>query len=154
MDKKQEMHEYHKNILLENFRNGNIRGFSVEFYAKSNKIVLNDKGKTVYEMLINSNNKCYVTSFILTLLFDEFALAKGKVLFRGVANQPIEEHMKHGWLEVDDEVYDTTLHLIFKKTVYYELFDVKEVEYKMSCELKAEEKYQILLARSRNSIAS
>lgn len=74
--------------------------------------------KTLKEHYIDSTTRgyCFIMSTALSLLFDD-----SYVLNRGIINLPLIS-IEHQWLEHNDKVYDTTLHLIFPKEYYYSIY--------------------------------
>ena len=74
--------------------------------------------KTLKEHYIDSTTRgyCFIMSTALSLIFDN-----SYILNRGIINLPLIS-TEHQWLEYDNKVYDTTLHLIFPKEYYYSIY--------------------------------
>lgn len=94
---------------------GIIIEFPEHLLKRMEEVRVNYKTLKEHFMDDTTRGKCYSMSVALSTLFDEFTLNKGTI------NLPLVS-VEHQWLEHDNKVYDTTMHLIFPKDYYYNIY--------------------------------
>lgn len=130
MTKYKKIVNYFKNRKLYFYENkynksGKFKKMDDEFYAQFDNMYYN--GIPIYYYLQKmSMNRCYDASAVLAL-----ALGENCNVCRGILDNAVLSSGKefvHGWVEMDDKVYDTTWQIIADKKAYYKTFGAKARE--------------------------
>ena len=100
---------------------GIIYPFSEDLLERMQNVCVNFKSLKDHFSDWTTRGKCYSMSVALSLLFDNCNLYKGIVHFPLV-------NVEHQWLEHDNKVYDTTLHLVFPKEYYYGIYKPSDIK--------------------------
>jgi len=100
---------------------GIISHFSEQLLKEMGNVYVDSKSLSEHFEDSTTRGRCYSMSTGLSLLFDDCVLNKGIVNFPLIS-------VEHQWLEHDDKVYDTTLHLVFPKDYYYNIYTPKDVK--------------------------
>jgi len=88
--------------------------------------------------------KCYDRSEVISMAFKDCHLVRGKLKLLELESGP--DKAGHGWVEKGGWVYDPTYMMKFKRSLYYEMFGVSDVQKIHRNELEKDEYYQRCLA--------
>lgn len=115
---------YKMNLLFEiGIMNKKIIEFNDEFYEKLNNTYINTLPVSIHIKYLKPQTppgKCYDRSLYMFFCFDDAILVRGNhkdlELLHGKPNAG------HGWIEIDNYVYDPSLLMRFDKDIYYQLY--------------------------------
>lgn len=105
------------------FQEGKIVPFDEDFYSKMKDTLINNIPVSIhikYLKPVIPPGKCYDRSLYMFFCFKDSLLVRGN-------NKNLEynfgkENAKHGWIELDNYVYDPSLLLRFDKDLYYQIY--------------------------------
>ena len=109
-------------------KNGTIVPFDDEFYEKLNHtyiFCLPISFHIKYLKPTVSPGKCYDRSLYMFLCFDNAILVRGDK--KNLELLYGKDDAGHGWIEIDNHVYDPSYLCRFDKDLYYKMFNVREV---------------------------
>lgn len=115
-------------LLKKGIADGSIVPFDEEFYSKINNTYIDGLPVSMhikYFKPIISPGKCYDRSLFIFFCFDNAILVRGK-------NKDLElrsgtQCAGHGWVEMDNYVYDPSYLMRFDKDLYYKIFMPTEI---------------------------
>ena len=110
-------------LLNEGIADKKIIPFDDEFYEKLNHTYISGLPVSIhikYLKPIVGLGKCYDKSLYIFFCFDDAVLVRGD-------NKDLElrygkDNADHGWIEMDNYVYDPSLMMRFDKDLYYEIY--------------------------------
>ena len=121
---------FSKMALLFNrgIKDGKIVPFDDEFYEKMSHTFFNCIPISMhirYLKPVMPPGKCYDRSLFMFFCFDDALLVRGD-------NKDLElrfgkENAGHGWIEMDDYVYDPSLLMRFERDLYYKIYSPTDV---------------------------
>lgn len=127
--------------IQKHIQTGDINDFSPELFEKMKNT--NIWGfKSLYAVFENGINigTCGSTAWAVSMCFEEFVFVSyGKVPF--LAGTKNSDFGQHAWLEVEGNVYDTTLLMVIKKEVAYNVLGYNPMDTMTSELLKNEKVY-------------
>lgn len=115
-------------LLKKGIADGSIVPFDEEFYSKINNTYIDGLPVSMhikYFKPIISPGKCYDRSLFIFFCFDNAILVRGN-------NKDLElrygtQCAGHGWVEMDNYVYDPSYLMRFDKDLYYKIFMPTEI---------------------------
>lgn len=121
---KKELYLYKMELLFKKgLENGQIIPFDDSFYDKLNNTYIDCIPVSMHIKYLKPTippGKCYDRSLYMFFCFDNAILVRGN-------NKDLElvygiESAGHGWIEIDDYVYDPSYMMRFDKELYYKIF--------------------------------
>ena len=112
-------------------------------------------GTPLYVLLHERLNqgKCYDRSYALTMAFENCKLVRGSLpKYGALKNNKDDPSFKHGWVEDDKYVYDTTFMKRFNKKFYYHLFGTQVNTIVLSEKLNNDEYYKKMKSTTKEDI--
>lgn len=117
-----------KLLLIKGQNEGKIVPFDDEFYGKMKNIYFNCLPISMhikYLRPILPPGKCYDRSLLMFFCFDNALLVRGNQ--KDLEIRFGKASSGHGWIEIDDYVYDPSLLLRFDRKLYYKMYEVSNV---------------------------
>ncbi|MBQ9318103.1 MAG: hypothetical protein IJR82_00525 [Bacilli bacterium] len=116
-------------MLIESgLRNKRIVPFDGAFYEQLNQTIINGLPVSIYIRYLqplSPPGKCYDRSLYMFLCFDNALLVRGDEkdleFLYGI------EEAGHGWIEIENYVYDPSLMMRFDKDLYYKIYQPSHV---------------------------
>ena len=112
-----------KKLLVKGIKSGEVTQFSDELYKQMSQTFVAGLPVSIHIRYLNPTSgpgKCLDRSLYMFFCFDNALLVRGDC--EDLAMRFGSEDSEHGWIEIDDYVYDSSLLLRFKKDLYYELY--------------------------------
>ena len=110
-------------LFRKGLKTGQIVPFDDEFYSKMSNTFFNCIPISMHIKYLKPTvrpGKCYDRSLFMFFCFDDALLVRGDVkdleLEYGISNAG------HGWIEIDDYVYDPSYIMRFDRDLYYKMF--------------------------------
>ena len=115
-------------LFNKGIQEGKIIPFNDQFYEKMSHTYFNCIPISMHIRYLKPTippGKCYDRSLFMFFCFDDALLVRAN-------NKDLElrfgkEHAGHGWIEIDDYVYDPSLMMRFEKKLYYKIYNPTDV---------------------------
>ena len=127
---KNELILYKMDLLFKKgIHDGNIIPFDNDFYKKLNNTYIDGLPVSIHIKYLRptiSPGKCYDRSLYMFFCFDNAILVRGN-------NKDLElrygtKCAGHGWIEIDNYVYDPSYMMKFDKDLYYKIFEPTKIK--------------------------
>lgn len=118
-----------KLLWADGIKNGQIEPFDEEFYSHMNDVIVANIPVAIdikYLKPKMAPGKCYDRSLSMFFCFPNSYLVRGD-------NKDLElnygkDNAGHGWIELEDYVYDPSLRMKFNKELYYKMYQPTNVK--------------------------
>ena len=117
-----------KNLIKKGLKKGKISLFDDKFYEQLSHTYINGLPVSIHIKYLKpetSPGGCYERSLFMFLCFDNALLVRGDNRNLEILYGPDEAG--HGWIEIDNYVYDPSLLMKFDKELYYKIFSPKNI---------------------------
>lgn len=107
---------------------GRITPFSDDFYEKLSHTYINCLPVSMYIKYLKPiipPGKCYDRSLYMFFCLDNAILVRGDIKSLELQSGPYDAF--HGWIELDNYVYDPTALMRFDKDLYYQIYQPKNI---------------------------
>lgn len=133
------------NLFDEGIKNGSITPFDEKLYEKMSNTYVKGIPVSIYVKYLNpalhsNRGKCLDESLYMFFCFNKAILVRGNC--KDLEFKDGDPY--HGWIEMDDEVYDPSRLLKFRQETFYQLYEPRDIsrcnkeQYKMISEEKKE----------------
>ena len=126
---KEKMYQARMEMLLKKgIKNGDISPFDISLYKQLENVYINGLTMSMYIKYLRPiipPGKCFERSLYMFLSLENSILVRGDVL--DLEYKYGKTNSRHGWIEIDNYVYDPSLLLKFKKDIYYEIYKPSNV---------------------------
>lgn len=115
-------------LFRKGIKDGQIIPFDNEFYSKMSNVFFNCIPISMHIKYLKpttSPGKCYDRSLFMFFCFDDALLIRGDV--KDLELKYGSYNAGHGWIEIDNYVYDSSYIMRFDKDLYYKMFSPTNV---------------------------
>lgn len=118
-----------KLLISRGINNGDVKPFSEEIYSQMNDTYF---GGIPISLLLktclatNVEGKCYDESLCMFFCFPNSVLVRGNL--KSISYAYNGSDGGHGWIEMNDKVYDPTIGYEFPKELYYKIYGASSIK--------------------------
>ncbi len=117
-----------KRLYLKGMLLNKIKPFDDNFYNKLNNTYINCLPVSMHIKYLKPTippGKCFDRSLYMFLCLEDSLLVRGDSKYLELTYG--KEYSRHGWVELDNYVYDPSLLLKIEKKLYYDMYGIKNV---------------------------